>query len=73
MDENTVNYLNAMLKANEMAEQGLINYEDYKSYEEKMAKKYGIKSGSLYRLNDLINTPFRVMNIVTKKEGENAD
>jgi len=73
MEQNTVNYLAAMVKANEMAEKGLITYDDYKSYEEKIATKYGIKSGSVYRLDNLINTPFRVMNIVTEKEGKSGN
>ena len=51
-----------------MARQGLITEKDYIQIEEKMANKYNQKETSLYRLNDLIISPFRVINIIQEKE-----
>ncbi len=68
MDKDTINYLNAMFQARAMARQGLITEKDYIQIEEKMANKYNQKETSLYRLNDLIISPFRVINIIQEKE-----
>lgn len=74
MDKDTINYLNAMFQARAMAKQGLIKEQDYIKIEQKMAEKYNQKETSIYRLNDLIISPFRVINIIQEKEwyyGEN--
>ncbi|HEY8389545.1 SHOCT domain-containing protein [Acholeplasma equifetale] len=68
MDKDTINYLNAMFQARAMAKQGLIKEQDYIKIEQKMAEKYNQKETSIYRLNDLIISPFRVINIIQKKE-----
>ena len=74
MDKDSINYLNTMFQLRAMARQGLITEKDYIQIEEKMANKYNQKETSLYRLNDLIISPFRVINIIQEKEwyyGEN--
>ena len=74
MDKDSINYLNTMFQLRAMARQGLITEKDYIQIEEIMAKKYNQKETSLYRLNDLIISPFRVINIIQEKEwyyGEN--
>jgi hypothetical protein len=68
MDKDSINYLNTMFQLRAMARQGLITEKDYIQIEEKMAKKYNQKETSLYRLNDLIISPFRVINIIQEKE-----
>jgi hypothetical protein len=57
-----------MFQARSMAKQGLIKEQDYIKIEQKMAEKYNQKETSIYRLNDLIISPFRVINIIQKKE-----
>jgi hypothetical protein len=57
-----------MFQARAMAKQGLIKEQDYIKIEQKMAEKYNQKETSIYRLNDLIISPFRVINIIQKKE-----
>jgi len=68
MDKDSINYLNTMFQLRAMARQGLITEKDYIQIEEKMANKYNQKETSLYRLNDLIISPFRVTNIIQEKE-----
>ena len=68
MDKDSINYLNTMFQLRAMARQGLITEKDYIKIEEKMANKYNQKETSLYRLNDLIISPFRVINIIQEKE-----
>ncbi|HMM00484.1 MAG TPA: hypothetical protein PKC96_03995 [Bacilli bacterium] len=68
MDKNSIDYLNTMFQLRAMAREGLITEKDYIQIEEKMAKKYNQKETSLYRLNDLIISPFRVINIIQEKE-----
>jgi hypothetical protein len=68
MDKDSINYLNTMFQLRVMARQGLITEKDYIQIEEKMANKYNQKETSLYRLNDLIISPFRVINIIQEKE-----
>lgn len=50
-------YSVAMLFAKKMLESSIISNEDYDKIEDKIAKKYCIKIDSIYRLNDLINSP----------------
>lgn len=76
MDKDSINYLNTMFQLRAMARQGLITEKDYIQIEEKMANKYNQKETSLYRLNDLIISPFRVINIIQEKDwyyGENKN
>lgn len=68
MDKESINYLNAMFQVRAMVRQGLISEKDYIQIEEIMAKRYNQKETSLYRLNDLIISPFRVINIIQEKE-----
>ena len=68
MDKNSIDYLNTMFQLRAMAREGLITEKDYIQIEEKIAKKYNQKETSLYRLNDLIISPFRVINIIQEKE-----
>jgi hypothetical protein len=52
-------YQSAMAQATIMLEQGIIDHADIASVENKLAEKYGLKSGSIYREIDLINVAFR--------------
>lgn len=55
METSVINYLNAMHQAKLMFKEGIIDEKDYSKIEAKMAKKYGLKSTSLLRENELIN------------------
>lgn len=68
MDNNAIMYLNAMYQAVAMVKQGIINENDYLNIEQRMAIKYSQNTTSLYRLNDLTNPLFRVINMIPKKE-----
>lgn len=61
-------YLLSIENLKAMYKDGLIDAKDYQKAESFLAKKYCIKKVSLYRANDLINIPFRVMYIHGKKE-----
>lgn len=52
-------YQSAMAQAHLMLEQGIINRSDIVSIEDKLAQKYGLHFGSIYREIDLINVAFR--------------
>lgn len=52
-------YQSAMAQAKIMLDKGIIDHTDIVSIEDKLAKKYGLKSGSIYREIDLINVVFR--------------
>ena len=69
---NIENYQSSLSIVISMYKKGLISDKDYLKAENHLAKKYCIKKGSLYRSNDLINNPFRVIYIVQKKEVQNA-
>lgn len=69
---NIDQYHSSLAVVKSMFVKGLIDEKDYKKSEGYLAKKYCIKKGSLYRSNDLINKPFRVIYIVQKKEVQNG-
>lgn len=50
-------YSVAMFFAKKMLESSIISNEDFNIIEDKIAQKYCIKIDSIYRLNDLINSP----------------
>jgi hypothetical protein len=52
-------YQSAMAQAKIMQNKGLIDHTDIVLVESELAKKYGLKSGSIYREIDLINVAFR--------------
>jgi hypothetical protein len=52
-------YHSAMAQVKTMLERGIIDENDIVSIEDKLAQKYALKFGSIYRENDLINLPFR--------------
>lgn len=52
-------YLSAMAQAQIMLKNGIICKDDIVSFEHKLAEKYGLKIGSIYREIDLINVAFR--------------
>ena len=70
---NIEKYYSSMLPVRKMLESKIISEEDYKKAETHLAEKYCIKISNIYRLNDLIKTPFRVMYICDKKEVKNDD
>ena len=54
--EKIVAYRTAMAVVAEMLSKGIITAEDYGVIDTKMAEKYGLKSSTIFRANDLINT-----------------
>ena len=48
-----------MTQAQIMLKNGIIGKDDIVSIEHKLAEKYGLKIGSIYREIDLINVAFR--------------
>ena len=68
MNQNEINYLNAITQAKKMLSKGIISREEYLKIEDKMAKKYNLGKTSLYRANDLINSSFRVITMIQKEE-----
>ena len=56
---NVASYTNAIMQAKKMYEAKIIDAEDYKKIEEKMASKYCINNKSLYRQINLIQSPLR--------------
>ncbi len=68
MNQNEINYLNVITQAKSMLSKGLITLDDYLKIEVKIAEKYKQGKTSLYRANDLINSSFRVTNMIQKEE-----
>lgn len=67
MKRNEIDYLNAIIQAKSMLSKKMITLEEYLKIEGRMAKKYSLEKTSLYRANDLINTSFRVINMIQKE------
>lgn len=61
-------YLLSLSNAKAMLEEGIIDLGDFDKAEAFLARKYCIKKLSIYRPNDLINTPFRAIYIHEEKE-----
>ena len=70
---NVEKYYSSILPVRKMLDSKIISEEDYKKAEAHLADKYCIKISNVYRLNDLIKTPFRVMYIHDEKEVKNDD
>lgn len=68
MKQDEIDYLNAMTQAKSMLSKGMITLEEYMKIEGRMATKYNLEKTSLYRANDLINTSFRVINMIQKED-----
>lgn len=67
MNDNIFRYNLAMSVARNMLQHGLISECDIVSIEDKLAQKYGLKFGSIYREIDLINIQNRA-NMSHEKE-----
>lgn len=61
-------YHASVMATYKMFQDGIIDEKDFAKAEKYLAKKYGISKGNLYRLNNLICTPERVINIGEEKE-----
>jgi len=61
--QNVQAYQSAMTQAQIMLKNGIIGKDDIVLIEHKLAEKYGLRTGSIYREIDLINVAFRA-NIV---------
>ncbi len=68
MNKNVIDYQSGVLYLKKLYLNGDIDKDDYIKGEKHLAEKYGIKDKSIYRLNNLICTQERVINIVTEKE-----
>ena len=66
---NLEKYHASMMMVLSLFEQGIIDEKDYKKSESFLVKKHCISKGNLYRLNNLICTPERVINIGEESEG----
>lgn len=51
---------------------GVISLDDLRVIDTKMTEKYGLSSSSIFRPQDLLFSPKRVMNVMPKG-GENSD
>lgn len=72
MNQNEINYLNAITQAKNMLSKGVITDGEFLKIEAKMAEKYNLDKTNLYRANDLINSSFRVTNMIQKEEQQNG-
>jgi len=71
MDKRNVSkYKISMVSVNKLFEEGVLNEKQYRKIESELAKKYCIKDGSVYRLNNLNIIQVRA-NIVMKESEEN--
>jgi len=52
-------YQSSVAQARLMLQQGILDHSDIVSIENKLAEKYGLPFGSIYREIDLINVAFR--------------
>lgn len=68
MNQNEIDYLNAITQAKQMLSKGIVSSEEYLKIEDRMAEKYNLGKTSLYRANDLINSSFRVITMIRKEE-----
>lgn len=68
MNQNEIDYLNAITQAKQMLSKGIISSEEYLEIEDRMAEKYNLGKTSLYRANDLINSSFRVITMIRNEE-----
>ena len=66
---NLERYQASMMMVLSLFKQGIIDEKDYKKSESFFAKKYCINKDNLYRLNNLICTPERVINICEESKG----
>lgn len=73
MSNNIELYLASLNHIKKMLEEGIINEKDFNIAEAYLAKKHCIKDKSLYRLNELIIEPKRVINIDGEKEVKNGE
>ena len=64
-------YLVEMQHLKEMLGAGIISEADFAKAESFLAKRNCIKDKSIYRLNNLINHPYNVINIGKEKEAKN--
>ena len=63
MKTNIPAYQTCMSFVIEMFKKDVIDEDDYKEMEQFLADRFGIKDKSIYRLNNLLCTQERVMNI----------
>lgn len=61
-------YHASVMATYKMFQDGIIDEKDFAKAEKYLAKKYRISKGNLYRLNNLICTPERAINIGEEME-----
>ena len=54
MTENDVNYIRAIYVAVDMLKLGIVDECDFWEYERRIARKYKIANGSIYRINEIV-------------------
>lgn len=62
-----------MVSVNKLYDEGVLNDNEYRKIEAALAKKYCIKEGSIYRLNNLNNIQVRAIIVVTESEENDGD
>lgn len=65
--KNVENYSADLMQLKRMLSLDIINKDDFNRIEGIIANKYCIKSSSIYRLNDLIDSSYRGNIVVTKE------
>ena len=63
MTENDVNYIRAIYVAVDMLKLGIVEESDFWEYERRIAEKYKIVNGSIYRINEIV-----LLNILKNKK-----
>mgnify|MGYP003289852842 FL=1 len=63
MTENDVNYIRAIYVAVDMLKLGIVDECDFWEYERRIAEKYKIVNGSIYRINEIV-----LLNILKNKK-----
>lgn len=63
MTENDVNYIRAIYVAVDMLKLGIVDECDFWEYERRIAEKYKIVIGSIYRINEIV-----LLNILKNKK-----
>ena len=73
MNSNIELYLATLNIVKKMLEDGIIDKKDFDAAETYLANKHCIKDKSIFRLNELIIEPKRVINIGEEKEANNGE
>lgn len=71
MKSNIERYYMSLAPIQAMERNDLISHSEFLKAEDFLAQKYNLKKHNIYRVNDLIKTEKRVIDILPKKEAQN--